>query len=260
MKKSACIEMIFTELDFYDRIEAAKNTGFDYIEFWGWTDKDLNRIKELCEKHDVEIASFSGDRDYSLVDINHVEPYIDFVKKSIEAAKVLDCKNLVIHSNALGEGGIVVNHYTELSDYEKFGVMVNILTKLAPIAEEADVTLVLEALNTATDHVGNFLAYTKDAVTAVRVVGSSHIKILYDMYHMQLMEGRIIDNIKAYVNDMGYIHIADAPGRMEPGTGEINFANVWKALKDNNYEGFIGFELEPSKSSGEVAKELVNAF
>ncbi len=260
MKKSICIEMVFTELDFYDRFEAAKKAGFDYVEFWGWEDKDIDRIQALSEKHDVKIASISGDRDYSLVDLDHEKPYIDFVKASIKVAKQLDCKNLVIHSNALGEGGVVVNHYDEKSGYEQFGTMVKILMQLAPVAEEADVVLVLEALNIQTDHVGNFLAYTKDSADLMKVIDSDYIRVLYDIYHMQLTEGKIIDTINKYHEYMGYIHVADAPGRMEPGTGEINYDNVFKALQDVGYKGFIGFELTPSKDSETVAKELVNLF
>lgn len=260
MKKSACIEMIFTEYDFYDRFKMAKDAGFNAIEFWGWEDKDIDRIKELCNTYQLEIASFSGDKDFSLVDEAHQNAYIDYVNRSIEKAKILGCKHLVIHSNALGEGGIVVNHYQEKSDYEKFGMMVATLIKLAPIAEKEEVTLVLEALNTEEDHVGNFLAYTRDSVRAVQCVNSPYIKVLYDIYHMQLMEGNITNIIKENIDNIGYIHVADAPGRMEPGTGDINYANVFKTLQNVKYEGFIGFELSPSKDSNEVAKEIVQLY
>ncbi|WP_105616212.1 hydroxypyruvate isomerase family protein [Vallitalea okinawensis] len=260
MKKSACIEMIFTEVDFYNRFKLAKEAGFTNIEFWSWDDKDLDRIKALCEEYGLTVASFSGDKDFSLVDMSHQSAYIDYVNQSIQAAQKLDCKNLVIHSNSLGEGGIVVNHYEEKSNYEKFGAMVSTLTKLATIAEEAGITLVLEALNTEEDHVGNFLAYTRDAVTAIKCVASPNIKILYDIYHMQLMEGKVINIIHENVEHIGYIHVADAPGRLEPGTGEINYTNVFKALSDVNYDGYIGFELMPSHDSMDVAKGLIALF
>ncbi len=260
MKKSACIETIFTEYDFYDRFKLAKEAGFNAVEFWGWDDKDISKIKELCDTHGLEMASFSGDKSFSLIDEAHQSAYIDYVNQSIEKAKILECKNLVIHSNALGEGGVVLNSYDDKSDYEKFGVMITTLMKLALIAEKEEVNLVLEALNTEEDHVGNFLACTRDAVRAVKCVNSPNIRVLYDIYHMQLMEGKIINMIKENINEIGYIHVADAPGRMEPGTGEINYSNVFNALKDVKYDGYIGFELFPSKGSMDVAKELVNLF
>lgn len=258
MKKSICIEMIFTEVPFYERFKSAKDSGFEYIEFWSWDDKDLEKIKQLCEEHGLKIGSFSGDKDFSMVNEKENKDYVDFVRKSIESAKFLNCPNLVIHSNALGEGGVVVNHYTDIDDKVKYANMFKLLLELAPLAEEAGVTLVLEALNIVVDHVGNFLAYTKDSAQLIRMVNSPNIKILYDVYHMQINEGNMIDTLKEYIDTIGYIHVADAPGRHEPGTGEINYPNVFSALDELKYQGIIGFELDPINSSNEAIKAILN--
>ncbi|NOQ19654.1 MAG: TIM barrel protein, partial [Desulfobacterales bacterium] len=231
MKKSVCIEMLFTEVPFEDRFGLAKGSGFDYIEFWSWKEKDIQKIKELCRVYDLKIASFSGDQDFSMVDENQKEDYIAFVQESIEIAKLLDCNNLVIHSNALGENGVVINHYPNIAQTNKIAAMLDVLKTLAMEAEKSNVTLVLEALNTMVDHSGNFLASTREAAELIKSVNSSYIKILYDVYHMQIMEGNIINTLKAYIDVIGYIHIADVPGRHEPGTGEINFSNIMKTLK-----------------------------
>ncbi|MCR4431915.1 MAG: TIM barrel protein [Tepidanaerobacteraceae bacterium] len=254
MIKSICIETIFTEAPFEKRFELVKQSGFDYIEFWLWKDKNINKIKELREKNDLKVASFSGDQNYSLIDDNESEKYISFIKESIETAKYLKCNHLVIHSNALGPGGLVLKDYKEMSNYKKFGTMLNVLKKLSPIAKKEKITLVLEALNTEIDHAGNFLASTKVAAEAVQLVNSPYIKILYDVYHMQIMEGNIIATIKKYIDSIGYIHIADVPGRHEPGTGEINYNNIIKTLKTLNYNGIIGFELFPLNSSEDAIK------
>jgi len=258
MKKSVCIETIFTEVPFEDRFKLVEESGFEYIEFWSWEDKNIEKIKELCEKHHLKIASFSGDKTFSLIDNNEKELYIEYIKASIKTAKYLNCSNLVIHSNALGEGGIVVNDYRKVSDFDKFSTAYDILKTLAPISEESQINLVLEALNTFVDHDGNYLAYTSDSAKLVKMINSDYIKILYDVYHMQIMEGNIIDNIHKYIDYIGYIHIADVPGRHEPGTGEINFINVFYALSSLTYDGFIGFELFPTKESSIVASELLN--
>lgn len=258
MKKSICIETIFTEVPFEDRFKLVKEAGFEYVEFWSWEDKDIEKIKQLCEKYDIKISSFSGDKAFSLIDRFEKEKYIDYIKSSINTAKYLNCYNLVIHSNALGEGGIVLNDYRKICDFDKFSTAYDILKALAIIAEEAHVTLVLEALNTLIDHDGNYLAYTSDSARLIRMIASNNIKILYDVYHMQIMEGNIIDTIHKYISYIGYIHVADVPGRHEPGTGEINFTNVFNILKSLKYDGFIGFELFPSKQSSIVASELLN--
>jgi hydroxypyruvate isomerase len=256
MKKSVCIEMLFSEVPFEDRFGLAKESGFDYIEFWSWKDKDVHQIKELCRTNDLKIASFSGDQDFSMIDANQKADYVAFVQESIEIAKFLSCENLVIHSNALGENGVVINHYPNIADTNKIAAMLDVLKTLAIAAEKSNVTLVLEALNTMVDHSGNFLASTRQAAELIRSVNSSHIKILYDIYHMQIMEGNIIDTLNQYIDTIGYIHIADVPGRHEPGTGEINFANVIKTLEKLKYDGIIGFELAPLQDLTKAVQRL----
>lgn len=252
MKKSVCIEMVFTEVDFKDRFRLAKDSGFDFIEFWTWKDKDVAQIKALCHVNDLKIASFSGDQEFSLVDETQKADYISFIKSSIETAKYLNCDHLVIHSNALGENGVVMDPCHHVSDEKKYAVMLETLKSLAVTAETLNITLLLEALNTVVDHPGNFLTYTKDAAKLIRAVNSPNLKILYDIYHMQIMENNLIDTINAHLDVIGYIHVADVPGRHEPGTGEINFTNVMSALNDRGYDGFIGFELNPKHHSTEA--------
>lgn len=112
---------------------------------------------------------------------------------------------MTIHSNALGDGGVVVNHYDELSDTVKLCSMYDMLKAAAVLAEEAGITCNLEGLNITTDHVGNFLKSTQMAAEIIRVLNSPRIKILYDIYHMQLNdEGSIIDTITKYADTMVY--------------------------------------------------------
>ena len=123
------------------------------------------------------------------------------------------------------------------------------LAAIAPEAEAAGITLCLEALNVETDHLGNFLRYTKDSAEIVRMVNSPNVKILYDAYHMYLNEGKIIETTRKYQDLIGCIHIADAPGRGEPGTGCINYRAVLQDLYDHGYDQMIAFELYPKNGS-----------
>ena len=258
MKKSVCIEMIFTEVPFEDRFNLAKESGFDYVEFWTWKDKDIQRIKELCQSYGLMIASFSGDQNYSMIDEKQKDDYIAFTEESIETARFLNCCHLVLHSNALGENGVVINHYPDISGYDKIAGMTDVLKALAPRAEKANVTLVLEALNSKVDHAGNFLTSTKEAAGLIRNVNSPFIKVLYDIYHMQIMEDNIIQTLKENIDAIGYIHMADVPGRHEPGTGEINYKNVVKTLKTIKYDGIIGFEFTPVHDSSNAIHVIKN--
>lgn len=257
LKKCACIEPMYSEIPFYDRFQAAKDDGFDYVEFWGWTDKDLDRVKAEAQKAGVQISGFNGDADYSLVDPEHKEKYLTFLKESVAAAKKVGASSVTIHSNALGEGGIVVNHYENLSDTVKLCSMYGMLLECAKIAEESGVQMNLEALNITTDHVGNFLKYTQMAAEMTRLIGSPKLKILYDVYHMQLNEGCICDTIRDYSDQFGHVHVADAPGRHEPGTGEINYHKVFECLEENGYKGLVGFELIPKNSTKEAVEAIM---
>lgn len=249
--------MFFVDVPFEERFRLAKGAGFDYIEFWSWMDKDIPKIKELCHRYDLKIASFSGDQRFSLIDENQQSDYLQFVERSLEVAGFLGCENLVIHSNGLGDRGVVLNSYGHLSRERKSEAMAETLKGLARRAEKARITLLLEALNTSTDHPGNFLSSTGQAAALVASVESIWIKILYDIYHMQIMEGNIIETLRNYIHLIGYIHIADVPGRHEPGTGEINFPNVMMALREMEYNGFVGFELSPLQDPVRAASPLL---
>lgn len=256
--KSACIEPMYSEIPFLDRFQAAKDDGFEFVEFWSWTDKDLDAVKAAAEKAGVGISGFNGDAAYSLIDPTHKEKYLDFLRKSVAAAQKIGAKSVTIHSNALGDAGIVVNHYTELSDTVKLCSMYDMLLECAKIAEESGIAMNLEPLNITTDHVGNYLATTRMAAEMTRLIGSPMLKVLYDVYHMQLNEGSLCDNIKEYADQLGHIHVADAPGRHEPGTGEINYARVFKALEDCGYTGRVGFELFPETTTANAVKAIMS--
>ena len=256
--KSACIEPMYSEIPFLDRFQAAKDDGFEFVEFWSWTDKDLDAVNAAAEKANIGISGFNGDADYSLIDPTHKEKYLDFLRKSVAAAQKIGAKSVTIHSNALGDGGIVVNHYTELSDTVKLCSMYDMLLECAKIAEESGIAMNLEPLNITMDHVGNYLATTRMAAEMTRLIGSPMLKVLYDVYHMQLNEGSLCDNIKAYADQLGHIHVADAPGRHEPGTGEINYTRVFKALEDCGYTGRVGFELFPETTTKNAVKAIMS--
>ena len=256
-QKSACIEPMYHELPFLDRFQAAKQDGFEFVEFWGWTDKDLDAVKAAAERAGIGISGFNGDAELSLIDPSQKEAYLAFLRRSVEAAKKVGARSLTIHSNGLGEGGAVISRYDELSDTVKLCAMFDTLKECAKIAEESGISMNLEPLNVTTDHVGNFLRTTRMAAEMTRLIGSPKLKVLYDAYHMQLNEGSLCDNIRAYGDQFGHIHVADAPGRHEPGTGEINYANVLACLEETGYTGLIGFELMPKTSTAEAVKAIM---
>ena len=255
-RKSACIETLYAELPFPDRFQAARDDGFDFVEFWSWTDKDLDAVRDAAERAGIGIAGFNGDAELSLIDPAQRTDYLAFLQRSLAAAKRVGARSLTIHSNGLGEGGRVINAYADLSDTVKLCAMYGTLRACAALAEEHQILLNLEPLNVTTDHIGNFLRTTRMAAELTRLIGSPMLKVLYDVYHMQLNEGSLCDNIRAYGDQFGHIHIADAPGRHEPGTGEIRYSRVLACLEETGYTGLVGFELIPQTTTAEAVKAI----
>lgn len=136
--------------------------------------------------------------------------------------------------------------------------MYDMLLVCAKIAQESGINMNLEPLNITTDHVGNFLAHTRMKAEITRLIGCPRLKVLYDVYHMQLNEGSICDTIRANADQFGHIHVADAPGRHEPGTGEINYRKVFRCLEESGYTGIVGFELFPEIDSKTAAKAIMS--
>ena len=259
LRKCACIDTLYTELPWKERFAAAKRDGFDAVEFWDWRIRDLKETREAAQAAGIVISGFNGDADYSLVDPQHKEKYLDFLRQSLRAAKEVGAKSVTIHSNALGEGGVVVNSYDHLSHTVKLCSMYDTLLSCAKLAEEEEINLNLEALNITTDHVGNFLEHTQMAAEICRLIGSPRLKVLYDVYHMQINEGCICDTISQYKDQFGHIHVADAPGRHEPGTGENNYKKVMRHLEKEGYQGYVGYELFPLTDTAAAGEAIMEA-
>ena len=150
LRRSACIDTLYLELPFLDRFQAAKEDGFDAVEFWSWADRDLSAVKSASDRAGIPVCGFNGDADLSLID-------------PLEAARFLGASGVTVHSNGLGPGGVVLAPREDLSHTVKLCSLYAGLAASARLAEEAGVTLYLEPLNISTDHPGNFLRDTQTA-------------------------------------------------------------------------------------------------
>jgi hydroxypyruvate isomerase len=260
VKYSLCIENFYKGLSFEDRFAAAGRDKFEYCEFWTWKSRDWGRVTKAIADSGVKIASFSGDDAFSLINPDENSMYVDFLKKSMEKAEEVHCNYLVIHSDALNKDGSAKEISKPLSNEAKLLNMYKVLESVAPVAEKEDITLVLEPLNTRVSeprsHKNYFLEYPEPAFELTRQVGSQKVKVLYDIYHMQLMTGNVIRTLGKNIDQLGYIHLADVPGSHEPGTGELNHDNILKALDSMGYAGFVGFELLPSETDEKAIEAI----
>jgi len=260
VKYSLCIENFYKDLSFEDKFAVAKKDGFEYCEFWTWKNRDWVRVKKAIADSGMKIAAFSGDDEFSMINPDENSMYVDFLKKSMEKAKEIHCSYLVIHSDALNTDGSAKEIGKHLSYETKLLNMYKVLESIAPFAENEDITLVLEPLNTRVEeprsHKNYFLNYPEPAFELTRKVGSGKVKVLYDIYHMQLMAGNVIKTLERNIDQLGYIHLADVPGSHEPGTGELNHHNILKALDSMGYTGFVGFELLPSETDRKAIEAI----
>jgi hydroxypyruvate isomerase len=260
VKYSLCVENFYKGLAFEERFAAARRDGFEYGEFWTWKNRNWEGIRRAITDSGIKIASFSGDDTYSLINPDENSLYVEFLRESIEKAKEVGCPYLVIHSDALNRDGSAKETGRPLSYETKLLNMYKVLKDIAPFAEKEEVTLVLEPLNTRSGqpraHKNYFLDQPRLAFELTRQVGSGRVKVLYDIYHMQLMAGNIIHTLERNMDQLGYIHFADVPGSHEPGTGELHCRNILKALDSMGYDGFVGFELLPSETDEKAVKAI----
>jgi hydroxypyruvate isomerase len=160
-------------------------------------------------------------------------------------------------TDELGKEGVVKYNHSELSAKEKYDNIISGLEKAISLTPDC-ITLVLEILNTKIDHPGYCLDNMDTAIKIIREINHPQLKILADLYHLGVMEHDIKQIIKQYLPEIGYIHIADIPGRHEPGTGKIDWKEILELLKAERYNGFVGFEYSPAYDSDESLLQIKN--
>jgi len=235
-KYSLCIEPVLPEVDFYDRIAIAAELGFGAIEFWDPKGKDIPRIARLAVQNHIAV-SICGMLD-GWTDCVDAPGFVDSTRRTVEIARDLDCHSLIALTGRAGSDPAV----------QKAALVEN-LRRAAEVVEPLGVTLCLESLNTRVDHPGYFLNSARLGFEVVREVGSPQVKLLYDVYHMQIMEGNIIATINENIAAIGHFHSAGVPGRHELFTGELDYRAIAKAVDATGYQRYFGLEYWPTYDS-----------
>ena len=248
VRLSVCIDMIMTDVPFLDRMERVKRLGYPAFEFWEWKTKDVDAIIRRKNELGLEVATIMGSGWKQLFTEESRKTFVSDIQASIEAARKLGSKTVIVTTGSEAKS---------LSRAEQHAAYVAALKAAAPFAEQAGVTLVLEPLNTKVDHPGYFLHTAKEGFEILDEVGSPAVKMLFDIYHHQIMEGNVIQDITRNISKIAHFHVADVPGRHEPGSGEINYANVFRAIASTGYQGFVGLEFKPSRNAEETLKDVL---
>jgi hydroxypyruvate isomerase len=255
MKPVICFEMLYADLKPTQKIAKIAQLGFKHVEFWGWRDKSIPDLISACNESQVNVVNFSGHRKGSLVAADTHSLFFEDLEEALSVANQLKCSTLMLLTNELGEGGVVNNTYPDIPQGEQYQNVRRGLEK-ALTSTPDDIALVLEPLNTLIDHPGYYLADMETAVSLIREVNHPRLKILCDLYHFGVMGQDLKALITQYVDDIGYIHIADFPGRHEPGTGSADWPALLTLLKEGGYTGYIGFEYSPLNDSEESLQKI----
>jgi len=255
---AASSEMLFTDRPHLERVRRIHELGFA-VEIWDWTTKDVDALADLARNDGVRFTSMTGYVTGRLGDPDGADELLRTAELSVPVAHRLGSPLLNLHGTGLDGRGLPV-----VAAHEVTGAMwlqaEKTLTRLADLGRREGVTFVLENLNTAVDHPGVPFARAADVLALVRAVDSTNLRAMLDLYHAQIGEGNLVELVRDAVDVVGEIQVADVPGRCEPGTGEINFPAVARALAGAGYRGTVGLEGWASGDSGDALERFRTAF
>ena len=268
VKLSVCLETLFTDLPVPERIARIAEAGFCCVEFWHpeatFDGRQLrfDRAKQpaelcqACRQHGVSINDFAlhawdGSIGGSPVKAADRDLYLAQICKMIDFAQTIGCTKGITLSGtvdpALSRGQMRANLQRALAD-------------AVEIARTANFTLLLEPLNTLVDHPGYYLDSATEGAEIVRSIGSPHLKLLYDVYHMQVMEGSVIATIERNIDIIGHFHSAGVPGRAELFDTELNYPAILKRIDALGYQGCFGLEYFPRMNDHRASLEQIRSY
>lgn len=215
------------------------------IEFWSWWDRDISVFENAVNKYQMKVWALCTPF-IPLTDRTKREDFVRGLKKTIEVCKKLDCPTIIAQ----------VGDALMLPRQEQHDSIVEGLKRCVPFLKESGVVLTIEPLNTKVDHRGYYLENSAEGFEIVEEVGSPFVKLLYDIYHMQIMEGDILSHMKENLSLIGHIHIAGVPGRHEVTENELNYEYILGELERSGYQRAVGLEYFPTSDAMEGLKRF----
>ncbi|HET7262792.1 MAG TPA: hydroxypyruvate isomerase [Casimicrobiaceae bacterium] len=245
-KFAANLSMLYTELDFPDRFDAAARAGFKGVEYLFPYAYDKALLADKLAKnglaqvlHNLPAGDWAaGERGIAVLP-DRVGEFQDGVGKAIEYATALGCRQLNVLAGIAPAG----------ADPERLReTFVANVRFAAQKLEAAGIRLLIEAINTF-DIPGFYVSGTQQTLDLIAASGSRNVFVQYDIYHMQRMEGELAATIRKHLAQIAHLQLADNPGRNEPGTGEINYPFLFRWLDEIGYAGWIGCEYKPKTTT-----------
>jgi hydroxypyruvate isomerase len=250
---AACAEMLWQDRPIEWRCTKLDEMGFQ-VGLWNWPDHDLSKL----EASGATFSIMNGYLEGRLSDDEGADTLLASARQTAEAGKRLGVARLNLHGTGLGDGGRP--NVAEVSTPLKWVKAIETLNRICDMAEEMECVFTLENLNLPVDHAGVPFARAEDTLALVSSVNRPQLRLNLDLYHAQIGEGNLIELCQACLPWIGEIQVADVPGRCEPGTGEINFHGVAKALKAMGYDGPVGMEAFASDDPEAALEAFRSAF
>ncbi len=242
----ACnIDTWWLDVPFLERFRLAAEHGFTAVEFWSPVEegRDMDAVAVHCRDWGLGVVQFTGWFGPSLADRGNHDAFAATMRLAVDLAHQLHAPMFTVVGHEQVDG---------IGQADSVGNITAALESVVPILEDAGKTLILEPFNPV-DHAGFFLNGSADALDICRRIDSPFVKINWDLYHMQLTEGNLIANMRAGIDQIGYVQVADVPGRHQPGTGELNYAFIFNAIRELGYAGPIGLECWPDARGEQAA-------
>ena len=248
VKLAANLSMMFTELPFLDRFAAAREAGFTAVEYLFPYEALPEAVAERARSAGVDVVLFNfpaGDWDAGERGIaalpDRVEEFHESVGRALDYATAVGCPRLHLMAGRIGD-----RPYAEAR-----ATLVENVAFAADLLAPAGIDVMIEPLNTRVDVPGYFYGTTDAALDIIDRADRLNVKLQYDIYHMQIMEGDLARRIGRLLPRIGHMQLADNPGRHEPGTGEINYAWLLEQIDALGYQGWIGCEYKPAAGTVE---------
>ena len=250
---AACAEMLWQDRPIEWRCSRLRELGFQ-VGLWNWPEHDLAKLEQTGATFSIMNGYLEG----RLADDEGADMLLASARQAADVGKRLGVARLNLHGTGLGVGGRPV--LAEVATPRKWVKARETLNRICDLAEELGVVFTLENLNLPVDHAGVPFARAEETLALVSSVARPQLRLNLDLYHAQIGEGNLIELCRACLPWIGEIQVADVPGRCEPGTGEINYAGVARALRTMGYDGPVGLEAYASGDPETALEAFRNAF
>ena len=234
MRLCVPIPCFFKNMDFTDAIRTIGKLGFDAAETYNWKNLDLDAVRVACEESGVELISMCT-TEFRMTDPAFRKEWLNGLRESCIAARKVGASRLITQ----------VGQDTGAPRNEQHSAIVKTLKEAKSILEESGIIIMIEPLNTYVNHPGYYLWSSAEAFDIIREVDHPLVKVVYDIYHQQIMEGNIIPSIIGNLGCIAHLHSAGHPGRHELQYGENDYNVIFDAVDKAGYKGACGLEYTP---------------